>query len=70
MTNIYERALKEMNPADIDHHEGDLYLRVNEISTKLVNEYEYKGIVTRFVDNIDHVLWYEIPFGYFKEEKG
>jgi hypothetical protein len=61
---IYVKAVQQMQAADIDHHESDLYLRKNENSTKLVNEYEFKQNVTTFRDNIDHVLWYEIPFQY------
>lgn len=63
--DIYIEALKTMDPRDIDHHCSDLYLRVNDISRKLVSEYEYKNNVTTFIDQIDHVLWYEIPFAYY-----
>jgi hypothetical protein len=61
---IYEKAIQQMAAKDIAHHESDLYLRKNEISDQLVNEYEFKQNVTTFRDNIDHVLWYEIPFQY------
>ena len=64
MRNIYERAVAEMDPRDIDNHEIDLYLRVNPISRKLVAEYEFKSQVKTFIDNIDHKLWYDIPFAY------
>ena len=64
MTNIYDAAVKTMRPGDIDHHCSDLYLRVNDISRNLVNQYRFKSLVTTFVDQIDHVLWYDIPFAY------
>lgn len=65
MKNIYEQAILSMDPNDIDHHETDLYLRVNEQSKKLVNEYDYKNIVETFISNIPpFVLWYDIPFAY------
>lgn len=65
MIDIYGEALKRMNPNDIDHHCSDLYLRVNAISDELVKQYDYKSHITTFVDQIDHVLWYEIPFAYY-----
>ena len=72
MMNIYEQALKIMLPGEIDHHETDLYLLVNERSRKLVEQYDYKNLVERFISNIEpHVLWYDIPFAYLPgwEEK-
>ena len=65
MKDIYGEALKRMDPADIAHHCSDLYLKVNAISEKIVNEYEYKNNVTMFIDQIDRVLWYDIPFAYY-----
>lgn len=59
---LYELAVERMEAKDIDHWCNDLYLRKNEISTELVNNYEFKNQVTVFKDNIDHVNWYEIPF--------
>ena len=70
MINIYEEALKNLPSADIDHtsFNSDLYLRVTPASKALVDKYEYKNLVSTFIDNIDHVLWYEIPFAYYKKE--
>jgi len=64
--SIYELAVQQMEAKDIDNHCSDLYLRKNEISTRLVNEYEFKQNVTTFKDQIDHDIWYEIPFQYPK----
>lgn len=65
MINIYELAKQKMNPEDIDHHESDLYLKQNEVSRKLVEDYDYKNQVTTFISNIEpHVPWYDIPFAY------
>lgn len=64
MLNIYDRAVETMEAKDIDHHYSDLYLRVNEKSRALVAEYDYKNLVETFTDQIDHVLWYDIPFAY------
>lgn len=67
MLNIHELAVEKMRPEDIDHHYSDLYLRVTPISKNLVAQYDYKNLVTVFIDNIDHVPWYEIPFAYTGE---
>ena len=64
MKNIYKQALMKMNEKDIDHYNSDLYLRVNSISKKLIKEYNFKENVETFVDEIDHELWYDIPFAY------
>lgn len=64
MTNIYEEAVKIMNPKDIDHWQTDLYLKVTSKSRRLVEGYEYRNLVETFVDNIEHELWYDIPFAY------
>ncbi len=68
MNDILLEARKQMKQEDIDHHYSDLYLRKNAISDKLVSEYEHKQNVKTFKDNIDHVLWYEIPFAYYDIE--
>jgi len=53
-----------MKPEEIDNHCSDLYVKKNAISEKFVSEYEFKNIVKTFVDDIEHKLWYEIPFAY------
>jgi len=64
--NIYQEALKRIPENDIDHHASDLYLRKTPETEKLIQEYKYKNLVSTFVDNIDHVVWYDIPFAYRK----
>lgn len=64
MKNIYKQAIKKMSEKDIDHYNSDLYLRVNSISKKLIKEYNFKENVKTFTDEIDHELWYDIPFAY------
>lgn len=64
MKNIYKQALMKMSEKDIDHYNSDLYLRINSISKKLIQEYNFKENVETFVDEIDHELWYDIPFAY------
>lgn len=65
MKNILEKAVKIMKENEIDHHESDLYLKVNENSKKLIEEYDFKENVTTFIDEIDDELWYDIPFAWY-----
>lgn len=57
-----------MQEHEIDNWQSTLYVLKNEISDKFVEQYEFKNQVTNFIDNIDRVLWYEIPFGYANED--
>lgn len=66
-SDIYHQALQKMAPDEIDHHESDLYLKKNEVSDKLISNYKFKNNVTIFRDQIDGVLWYDIPFAYHRE---
>lgn len=57
-------------PAEhIDHWQSDLYLKVTPETTALVNKYRYKNHVTKFIDDIDHEPWYEVPFAYYEGEQ-
>lgn len=53
----------------IDHWQSDLYLKVTPETTALVNKYRSKNHVTKFIDNIDHEPWYEVPFAYYEGEQ-
>ena len=64
MKELYDKIIKEVPPEHIDHHYSDLYIKVTPISTDLIAQYENKFMISKFVDNIEHKLWYEIPFGY------
>jgi len=68
---VFDYVKKYMKPEDIDHHGhghnlDDLYLRVNDVSKWIVDHLDNKSMISRFIDNIDHVWWYEFPFLYFK----
>lgn len=70
MRNIYEKAIQEMKPEEIDHWQTDLYLKVTPVSKKLVDEYEFKNIVEIFTSDYPDdkgTLWYDIPFAYIPE---
>lgn len=62
---LFNKAKELMAPKEIDsQHElgSDLYLKVTPTSKALIEQYEFKGNVTTFIDSIDHELWYNIPF--------
>ena len=64
MNELYDKIIKEVPKEHIDYHCSDLYVKVAPISTDLIAQYENKFMVSKFIDNIEHKLWYEIPFGY------
>ena len=64
MATIYELATARMAPEEIDSHESDLYLKKTEVSEALVAEYQHRDNVTTFVDQIEGILWYDVPFAY------
>ena len=62
--NIYEEICKVTTPEERDHWQSDLYCKVTPATREIVNHYEYSCNVEMFTDNIDHELWYDIPFVY------
>lgn len=63
-------GLKNIPDKDIDHWQTDLYLRKTPETTKLIQTKLPKSFkVTTFIDNIDKVPWYEIPFAFSKSRK-
>ena len=62
--SIYEKLLEVLKPEEMGHSESDLYCKATNASIEIIKVYEHRGIVTTFVDNLTHSLWYEIPFAY------
>lgn len=60
--DIYEQM--KAAGVQIDHHESDLYVPVNDISREILKTYEFRSNVTCFTCNIDKKRWYDIPFAY------
>ena len=58
LEKVMDYARELMNPEDIDHHESDLYLKVNCISQSIVARMENRSLVSTFTDNIEGKLWY------------
>ena len=68
--DLQKRVITEMSAKDVDVQwfGTDLYLRKNEVSKAIVADYDYKWMVSQFVDAIDHEVWYEVPFAKFPLE--
>lgn len=72
MKTLYQQFVEVMNPKDIDHYYSDLYVKVTEDSTRIINEYftehpEFRkdSLVSTFISNIPpRVRWYDIAFAY------
>lgn len=61
---IHSAAVAALPASDIDHHASDLYIKVTPASQQLLNRFQYRHMVKTFIDNIDHVQWYDLPFCY------
>lgn len=62
--DIYMEMVQAMPADQIDHWQSDLYVKVTDVSKEIVERYHFKNSVTTFVDQIDHELWFNIPFAY------
>jgi hypothetical protein len=60
--DIYQK-MKALG-CEIGHHESDLYVPVTPETTRIVEQYEFKGIVTTFAEQQTGKPWYSIPFAY------
>ena len=70
-SEIYDIAVKELPAEDIDHHGSDLYLRKTPKSTKLIKDLKYaEANVQKFIENIEDVMWYDLPFCYPEKRSG
>ena len=53
-----------MKEEEIGNWCSDLHVLKNDISTKFINEYEFKQNVKTFRSEIDGSIWYDVPFAY------
>lgn len=60
--NIYQAMIDAKQ--EVFNHESDLYVFVNDVTTKLVNQYTFKQNVRTFTDNVTGKLMYDIPFAF------
>lgn len=61
---IHRELSKVLLPDQMAHWYSDLYAKVTPESKEIINQYEYKHMVSVFNDQITHTPWYEIPFCY------
>lgn len=68
--NIKKKAMEILPKEDIDTHDSDLYLKVSDKSTELVNQMKDKdnGLLSKFKSQIDNEMWYEIPFANMDDD--
>ena len=45
-----------------DEYSSDLYIRVTEKSKEIIKELKPKSLLSTFTHNIEHDLWYDLPF--------
>lgn len=45
-----------------DEYSSDLYIRVTEESKRIMNELKPNALLETFYHNIEHDLWYDLPF--------
>ena len=62
--NIHSICYTFLPKADIgwDEYSSDLYIRVTEESNRIMDELKPNALLETFVGNIDHELWYDLPF--------
>lgn len=67
--NIKKKAMEILPKEDIDVHDSDLYLKVSDKSTELVNQMKDKdsGLLSKFKSQTDGKMWYEIPFANMED---
>lgn len=49
---------------EISNHESDLYVPVDDISTEIINRYEFKRTIRQFRSRLDDRMYYDIPFAF------
>jgi hypothetical protein len=59
---IYDQLVAAGVP--LDSHESDLYAKLTEASTAIIRAYPSRDNVRTFVHQVDHTVWYDIPFAY------
>lgn len=63
-SEIYKEICKVTTEEERGHWCSDLYCKVTDKTREIIKDYEYKGNVETFIDQITHTPWYDIPFAY------
>ena len=68
--NIKQKAQEILPAEDIETHDSDLYLKVSDKSTELVNKMKDKdsGLLKTFKSEKDGQMWYDIPFANMEDD--
>lgn len=68
--NIKQKAQELLPAEDIETHDSDLYLKVSDKSTELVNKLKDKesGLLKTFKSEKDNSMWYDIPFANMEDD--
>lgn len=61
---VHEIAVLLLPSDHIDHHASDLYIKVTAQSKKIIERLQPKSLLSKFIDNIERVYWYDLPFCY------
>lgn len=61
---VHEIAALLLPSDHIDHHASDLYIKVTAQSKKIIERLQPKSLLSKFIDNIERVYWYDLPFCY------
>ncbi|GAB1376868.1 hypothetical protein MASR1M48_17200 [Lactococcus petauri] len=72
MEKTIHQQLKDAGITTFAGHFSDLYVPVNEVTTKIIDGYKYKKSVTKFINRVQGGLWYDIPFAhddYYKKRE-
>lgn len=62
--DLYDEIVKVTDESERGNWTSDLQCKVTKATTKVVERYSYKHLVTTFHSAIDCTLWYEIPFAF------
>ena len=62
--NIHSICYTFLPKADIgwDEYSSDLYVRITEESRGIMKELKPNALLETFIHNIEHDLWYDLPF--------
>jgi hypothetical protein len=52
------------NGVQIESHYSDMYVPVNDLTTRLLRHYKCRSNVTTFTNRVEGGLWFDIPFAY------
>lgn len=60
--SIYQQCVAAGVPTH--NNSSDLYIPVNDVTTKLVQQYQFRQLVSTFTNQVEGGTWFSIPFAY------